>query len=271
MGKQVCRCGPIPEDLLDSGIAVKETYAFKEMMIELEKIKQKNPNIEGLKLAVGVDSQNLDACYTRRRAKNSQMNDLLSQVYDILEKNSLSVTTYWISTEQMNSTGSDKISRREFVEFEHKVSLSEEGARFVKDCYGPVKVDVFGAPSNVLNCYYCSELTVENDKWNMQKSGLEFLSTEKFIGRLWIVPPKYLMQDTLSLLNQYDWTKAVKIQVLLLVEECFVAAVRAAFQKKKGLKELVTSRFYKKQEKATRLKSRHRQNYILFEINTVNQ
>ena len=272
LGKQFCKCGPIPEALMDSGIAVKETFAFKEMMVKLAKIKEEHPNIEGMKLAVGVDSQNLDACFTRRRAKNSQMNEILSEVYEILEKHQLLVTTYWISTLQMNTTGSDKISRKEFSEFEQKISLSEEGARFIKDVYGKIKVDVFGSPSNTLKCHYCSELAIENDSLNLRKSGLEFLSSEKFLqGTFWIVPPNNVMQETLSMLNQYDWKNAKKVQILLLVEERFVAAVRAAFQKKKGLKDLVTSRFYKKQEKATKLTVRHRQNYILFEINTLKQ
>ena len=269
LGKLFCRCGPVPEDLMESGIAVKETYAFKEMMVELEKIKINNPEIEGLKLSVGVDSQNLDACFSRRRAKNSEMNDLLSEVYEILENNQLSVSTYWINTEQMNLTGSDKISRKDYSEFEHQVSLSEEGANFVKEVYGRIKVDIFGAPSNILNCHYCCDLTIENDEKNLRMSGLEFLSTEKMGGKFWICPPKHVMQDTLSLLNQYDWLNAKKLQVLLLVDECYVAAVRAAFQKKKGVKELITSRFYKKQEKATKLKRRHRQNFVLFEINSM--
>ena len=138
LGQRFSRCGPIPKNIANSGIAVKECHAFKELMIELAKIKQKNPEIEGLKLAVGVDSQNLDACFSSRRAKNSQMNEILSEVYDILESNSLSVTTYWISTTQMDLTGSDKISRRDYSEFEQKVSLSEEGANFILENYGPV-------------------------------------------------------------------------------------------------------------------------------------
>ena len=270
LGKEVARCGPIPETLLDSGIAVKETYAFFKMMEELANIKLKHPEIEGLQLSVGVDSQNLDACFTRRRAKNSEMNDLLQKVYKILEENKISVRTFWISTEQMNETGSDKISRKCFTEFENHVTLSEEGARFVLDCYGKVKVDIFGAPSNVLNSLYCSDLRIENDEKNLKKSGLEFLSSEKLLGRLWIAPPKHVVRDTLALLNQHDWESLKNVQVLLLVEEVRVEAVRAAFMKKRGIKELVSSRFYKKCEKATKLKRKHRQNYVLFEINSIN-
>ena len=65
----VCKCGEIPERYSKCGIAIKECLAFKNLCSEAVKIKIKHPEIEGMHFAVGIDSANLHANFTRRRAK----------------------------------------------------------------------------------------------------------------------------------------------------------------------------------------------------------
>ena len=222
-------------------------------------------------LAVGLDSANLNANFTRRRAKNEEMNKILAEIFSILEEANLAVSTYWISTGVMNSQGSDKISRRDFSEFEHNISLSEMGANFLHEKYGFFDCDIFGAPSNVLDTFYCSDLAVENDQNNMQMSPLEFLAHQTLKGRFWVLPPKHLVTETLQLLRQMDWSTLKRVQVLILVQDIYVDEVRATFMKKKGVNELITSRFYKGGEKPQRLTRKLRNDFILIEINSTNK
>ena len=272
LGLLICKCGEIPRKYTDTGIAVKEGVAFKNLCEELVKVKMKKPEIEGMHIAVGLDSANLNANFTRRRAKNELMNEILSDIFSILEQANLSVSTYWISTDVMNSQGSDKISRRDYSEFENNLAVSEIGANFVKEKYGNFKCDVFGAPSNILNAeFYCSHLDIEDDPKNMRMSPLEFLASETLKKRLWVMPPKHLVRETLQLLQQIDWKTLKKVQVLLLVQDIFVDEVRAVFMKKTGISEIISSRFHKSGDGAKRLNRNARNDYVLIEINSTNK
>ena len=268
LGLLICKCGEIPKRYADTGIAIKEGLAFKNLCRGLVKISKQKPEIMGIHVAVGLDSANLHANFTRRRAKNELMNEILSEIYELLEQASLSVSTYWISTSVMNSQGSDKISRRDYTEFENHIALSEMGAQFVKEKYGLFKCDVFGAPSNVLDTYYCSHLHIENDPNNTGITPLEFLAHKTLKGRFWVLPPKHLVSETVRMLQQMNWLKLKEVQVLLLVQDIFVDEVRAAFMKRKGVNQLITSRFSKSGEKATRLTRKIKNDYILIEINS---
>ena len=141
LGKLVCKCGEIPEKYAKMRIAIKEAHAFLKLCKKLVELALANPEIYGMHLAVGLDSANLNANFTRRRAKNEEMNKILSEIFTILEEANLAVSTYWISTGLMNSQGSDKISRRDFSEFENNITLSELGANFLREKFGFFECD----------------------------------------------------------------------------------------------------------------------------------
>ena len=255
-GVVYAKAGPIPDELLDKGIACQEGHGF-EQFVDIAKPRTRSK--------VGLDSQVLQFCFTKRRSKNATLNEILLRIYKKMEQKNLFIDTYWISTTVMNKFGADKVSRRDFGEFEEvRNGLSVSGANFVTDYHGLPKMDVFGSPSNVLGTMYCSNISVLDDRFNMKMSGLEFLCEKEMKGVLWMYPRPEIVKQMMDIVGRMEWKDFKKVKMLILVTESKVQMVRATLSKLRGIKKLNLETFARMGRKATKLTRKTKENYVLF-------
>ena len=250
------KAGPIPEDLLDKGIACQEGHSF-EQFVEIAERRTR--------LNVGLDSQVLQICFTKRRSKNKTLNEILLRIYKKMEEKELYISTYWIPTTQMNLYGADRISRKDFREFEEVSNgLSESGVNYVVDTYGRPKMDVFGSNSNVFETMYCSDITILDDKYNMKMCGLEFLCEKKLGGVIWMYPRSELVKQMMEIVCKLNWEELEGLKMLILVTESKVPQVWDKLRNVKCIKKLKFETFARMGRKPVKLSKKTKQNYVLF-------
>lgn len=256
------KSGPIPEELLDKGIACQEAYSFEKFVDIAESKTRSN---------VGLDSQVLKICFSKRRSKNPTLNKILLSIYKKMEEKNLFLDTYWISTKKMWLYGADKISRKDFSEFEEvKNGVSEMGANYVIDTYGHPKMDVFGSSSNIFQTMYCSDIQIQDDKFNMKMSGLEFLCEKRLGGLLWLYPRPELIKQMISIVTGLNWKNFNGVKLLILVPESKVQLVLAHSGKVEGMKTLKFETFAKMGRKPSKLKNKTKENFVLVVLQSKN-
>lgn len=253
------KSGKIPDIWLPRGIACQEGYSFREW-VKIAKPKTRS--------SCALDSQVLQLCFSKRRSKNEHLNEILTDIYDLMEEKELYIDTYWVNTSDMKSFGSDNISRRVFSEFEENLNgLTALGSDGIINEYGKPKIDVFGSPSNIFDIMYCCNIEIRNDEKNMKQSGLEFLAENKFIpGILWLYPRNEVVKQTLSIISSWDWSAFKQLKILLLVRERFVEAVWSSVRQLKCVKEVKLETFVKSGRKSSKLKYKSQDTMVLFEI-----
>ena len=256
------KAGPIPEELLDKGIACQEGYAF-DKFIDIAEPKTRSK--------VGLDSQVLQICFSKRRTKNEVLNKILLGIFKKMEEKELFIDTYWIPTKTMFLYGADKISRRNFSEFEELDNgLSEFGANYVIDTYGHPKMDIFGSASNVFKSMYCSDITILDDKFNMKMSGLEFLCEKRLSGLLWVYPRPELVKQMTDIVGKLMWKNFVGVKMLILVMESKVQGILANLGRIEGMKKLKFETFARMGRKPSKLSKKTKQNYVLVVLESIN-
>jgi len=150
------------EDMLKEPIHVKELYAVLKLIKRLESMPYyKNVIINCDNTAV------VSLLKKKLRGKSEKINNMLDQIFTIIDEQGITITYNWIATKMQRKFGADMASRNITDPRAKQVTFTDSGVKYIQKLIDiPPNIDVFSSKTaNVFDIRFCStDIDLNNSK-----------------------------------------------------------------------------------------------------------